>query len=116
MQTQLSHHEAKGLFLRAVDDELADREEVRLFEHLDGCADCRTGYEKYSRAVLMLRRVEREKAPEALSTMILRRVRRRRLGARALALHHANYRVPVEAVIPVLLGALVAAFLVLAAP
>lgn len=117
MQTQLSHREAKSLFLDALDDELESQEQQRLRAHLDDCADCRQGYQRYARTVDTLRKVRREKAPPTLATMILRRVRRRRLfGQKGLHLAHAHYRVPAEAIIPVLLGVLVAAFLVLIAP
>jgi predicted anti-sigma-YlaC factor YlaD len=117
VQAQLSHKEAKGLFLAALDEDLAERDELRLREHLGECGDCRTGWERYAKTVNRLQKVEREKAPKALSTIIMRRVRRRRIfGHRGMNLAHMNYRVPVEAIIPVLLGVLVAAFLVLAAP
>ncbi|MBI3184935.1 MAG: zf-HC2 domain-containing protein [Myxococcales bacterium] len=117
MQIQLSHSEARGLFLAALDDELPDREGERLRAHLDGCADCRTGWERYHRTAELLGRVERERVPPALATLIMRRVRRRRLfGQRGLFQAQVYYRVPVEAIIPVLLGVLVAAFLVLIAP
>ena len=116
MQTQLSHGEAKSLFLAALDDELPDREEERLQQHLDSCDDCRVGWDRYARTVARVRKVEKERAPEHLASMIVRRTRRRRFGHRAIHAAHIQYRVPVEAVIPVLLGALVAAFLVLIAP
>ncbi len=116
MQAQLSHQEAKGLFLAALDEELAARDQARLHAHLDQCGDCRTGYQRYAQVVSRVQSIERERAPQQLSTVIMRRVRRRRLfGARGLALAHAQYRVPVEAIIPVLLGVLMAAFLVLSA-
>lgn len=117
MQTELSHREVKGLFLAALDQDL-DSQGERLFRaHLDGCSDCRSGWQRYSRAAMVLRRAEREKAPPALSSLILRRVRRRRsIGPRGLALAHAHYRVPAEAIVPILIGVLVAAFLVLIAP
>lgn len=116
MRVELSHREAKSLFGARVDEELPERDELRLRSHLDACADCRTGWERYQRAVKAVRGVEREKAPPFLATTILRRVRRRRFGPRAFHLAHLNYRVPVEAFIPVMLGILVAAVLMLMAP
>lgn len=117
MQVELSHNEAKGLFGALVDEELARRDELRLLTHLDSCVDCRSGWQRYEKAVKTIRGVEREKAPPALASQILRRVRRRRIqGARALHLAHLQYRVPVEAIIPVLLGILVAVMLMLMAP
>lgn len=117
MEAQLSHREAKGLFLAAVDEALVERDELRLRDHLERCDDCRAGYERYARTVRRVQHVQREKAPSGLSKMILRRARRRRqFGRRALQWVHAQQRVPVEAIIPVLLGVLVAALLILAAP
>jgi anti-sigma factor RsiW len=117
VQTQLSHKEAKGLFMAALDDELADHDESQLQAHLDECGECRTRWERYSRTVKRVRRTDRERAPAALSTVIMRRVRRRRfLGARRNELANAYYRFPAEAVIPILIGVLVAAMLVMLAP
>ena len=117
MEAQLSHREAKSLFLAALDDDLAEREERKLRAHLDQCQDCRSGWDRYARVVKKVQRVERERAPKSLATMIMRRVRRRRIfGSRGMHLAYSNYRVPVEAIIPVLIGVLVAAFLVMMAP
>lgn len=116
VEAQLSHREAKGLFLAALDDELAEREELRLRAHLDHCDDCRSGWDRYARVVKRVQKVERERAPRSLASIIIRRVRRRRIfGHRAMAMAYANYRVPVEAIIPVLMGVAVAAFLVMMA-
>jgi anti-sigma factor RsiW len=115
VQVELTHREAKSLFGPLVDEELPGLEAVRLRAHLDGCDECRTGWQRYERVVKGARSLEREKAPPALATLISRRLRRRRFGARALTLHHANYRFPVEAVIPLLLAAAVAAMLFFAA-
>lgn len=117
MQVELSHKEARGLFGALVDDELPKKEVLRLRSHLDTCNDCRVGWERYERAITVVRHVEREKAPPTLASTILRRVRRRRIqGNRALHLAHLQYRVPVEAVIPVLIGIIAAAVLVLLGP
>jgi predicted anti-sigma-YlaC factor YlaD len=117
VQVELSHKEARGLFGALIDEELPAREERRLRVHLDGCGDCRAGWERYARAVSVVRKVEREKAPPNLAGQILRRIRRRRFnGLRANHIAHLQNRVPVEAIIPVLLGFLVAAMLVFLAP
>ena len=117
MQAQLSHKEAKTLFLAAVDDDLAEQDQERLRSHLDECAQCREGWERYTRTINRLGNVQRERAPKHLATLINRRVRRRRVFTRRdLHLAYAQYRVPVEAIIPLLIGVLVAAFLVLSAP
>ncbi len=117
MNTELSHREAQRLFFAFADDELASEEKTRLTLHLEDCDRCREGWDRYARTVERVRGVDREKAPAALASLIARRARRRRpFGLRAMQLAHAQYRVPVEAVIPLLLGVAVAALLVLMAP
>ncbi len=117
MNAQLTHREAQRLFFALADDELASEEKTQLTEHLEECGDCRAGWDRYARTMDRVRSVEREKAPAALASMIVRRARRRRpFGLRALHNAHANYRFPVEAVIPLLLGVAMAAMLVLMAP
>ncbi len=109
MQLQLSHREARNLFPALLDEELAEQEASRLQAHLVDCAECRTGWEGYSRAVKVVRQVEREKAPPELAGNILRRVRRRRFqGLRAFDRAQADYRVPYEVIVPILLAVAVA--------
>jgi predicted anti-sigma-YlaC factor YlaD len=116
VNAQLSHREAQRLFFAFADDELPSEDETRLTLHLEECGSCRAGWDRYARTVDRVRGVEREKAPAALATLIVRRARRRRtFGLRAIQLAHAQYRFPVEAAIPLLLGAAVAALLVLMA-
>jgi len=115
VQLDLSHREATNLFPALIDQELADREAARLKAHLDGCVECREDWDRYSRAVTLVRKVEREPAPPALTSTILRRVRRRRFrGLRALEFFDSNYRFPYEVLLPILLAALVAALLLFA--
>ena len=117
VEPRLSHREARALFLALADDELPAPKAQAVRTHLDGCDDCRKGWEGYARTVQRLKDVEREKAPPALATQVMNRVRhQRRFGLRALHTAHAHYRVPVEILIPLLLGAAVAAFLFMAAP
>ncbi len=117
VEPRLSHREARALFLALADDELPAPKAQAVRTHLDGCDDCRKGWEGYERTVQRLKDVEREKAPPALASQVMNRVRRqRRFGLRALHTAHAHYRVPVEILIPLLLGAAVAAFLFMAAP
>jgi predicted anti-sigma-YlaC factor YlaD len=116
VQPNLSHEEARRLFGARVDEELPRREEEKLCAHLDACVDCRAGWERYARAVTVVRRARREKAPPGLARTILRRVRRRRIdGLRGVHRAHLDYRVPVEAAIPVLVGIAVAVLLMLLA-
>jgi anti-sigma factor RsiW len=114
VELQMSHAQVKALFPALVDEELGRREETELRAHLDGCAECRQGWDRYERAVSLVRKVNREKAPASLASAILRRVRRRKshLFRRAQALQLA-YRVPVEVVIPILVAAMIAALFLL---
>lgn len=115
MHVELSHHDATRLFPALIDQELAEQDQARLRQHLDGCGECREGWERYERAVTRVRSVGRERAPAGLASLIVRRVRRRRsFGLRSLVLAQAHYRVPFEVIIPLLLGVLVATVLLLA--
>lgn len=116
MNSELSHKEARKLFFQYADDELASNERQRLQLHLDGCEDCRKGWDRYTRTVKALRGTTKEKAPPHLATQILRRARReRRFGWRRTLNMQNVYRVPVETFVPVLLGVAVAVWLMLAA-
>lgn len=102
------------LFVDAVDEALPDRDQQRLLAELEGSPELKASYEKYARAVKLLKSAPREKAPEALASLVMRRVRRRRLfGQRGLHTAYMQYRVPVEVLIPILVGVLVAAFLIM---
>jgi anti-sigma factor RsiW len=115
VNVELTHREAKSLFGAFVDEELEPPKEESLKAHLDDCAECRTGWELYARVVKSTRTLERQKAPPGLATVILRRVRRRRIAARTLRLTHAQYALPAEIIIPVVLAAAVAALLFISA-
>lgn len=114
---RMNHREARALFLALADDELPAPKAQAVRTHLDGCDDCRKGWEGYTYTLQRLKGVEREKAPPALASRVMNRVRRqRRFGLRGLHTTHMHYRVPVEILIPLLIGAAVAAFLFMAAP
>ncbi len=116
MSAQLSHRETQELFLALADDELPAEKAQAVRTHLDGCGDCQAGWQRYERTVQALRGVEREKAPPALASRVMTRVKRqRRFGLKGLHLLHAQHRFPVEVLIPLLLAAAVAAFLVMSA-
>lgn len=116
VEPQLSHREAKSLFFALADEELPAPQAQAVRTHLDGCDECRAGWDKYARTVQRVRKVEREKAPPAMASLVMNRVKReRRFGLRKLHLAHINHRLPVEILIPVLLAAAVAAFLVMSA-
>ena len=117
MRTELTKADIEKLFIGAVDDTLADPDAVRLRAKLDDDSELKGRFEKYQKAIKLLKKAPRERAPESLSTVIMRRVRRRRLwGRNSLHTMHMDYRVPVEVLIPILIGVLVAAFLFFAAP
>jgi len=114
VQLEPNHHEVRALFPALVDEALAEKQAVALRAHLDDCSACRAGWTSYARTVKRVREVEREKAPAELSSTILRRVRRRRWhGLRALERIQAEYRVPYEIAVPILLGAALVAFALL---
>lgn len=117
MRTELSKAEVERLFIGAADDALAERDAVRLRQGLEEDSALKGKFEKYNQAIALLKKAPKEKAPPALASVIMRRVRRRRLWGRNNA-HtiQMQYRVPVEVIVPILLGVLVAAFLFFAAP
>ena len=108
--TALGHQEAQALFAPAVDHELPPEKEVALKSHLETCRDCQQGFEKYARAVALVRSVGRERAPADFTAQVLKRVRRRRRsifgwqGARFFE----HISIPVEAAIAVILAAAIA--------
>lgn len=110
MNAELSHAAAKAFFPALIDQELAPKEEARVRGHLALCKPCHEGYAKYERAVTRVRQLERVRAPDLLATRILQRTRRKR-GLRQIARIHQDYRVPVEILIPVLLAAAIAAWM-----
>ncbi|ATB48993.1 transcriptional regulator [Corallococcus macrosporus DSM 14697] len=117
VEPRMNHREARALFLALADDELPAPKAQEVRTHLDGCEDCRQGWQRYSSTVQRLQRVAREQAPPALASLVMHRVRRkRRFGLRGLHTAHMNHRLPVEVLIPLLLAAAVAAFLMLVAP
>lgn len=113
MQTPLSQDELEMLFMGAIDDELSDHDVMKLERELQRSSDLNERFERYQRTVLALRSTPREKAPEALATLIMRRTRRRRaFGHQALVNAHTYYRVPAEVLVPIIVAALVVAYFV----
>jgi anti-sigma factor RsiW len=116
MPAQLSHRETRALFIALADEELPAEKVQAVRSHLDGCGECQQGWQSYSSTVLRLRQVEKQKASPALASMVMTRVKRqRRFGLKRLHLAHAQYRFPVEVLIPLLLAAAVGAFLIMSA-
>ncbi|MBN1210617.1 MAG: zf-HC2 domain-containing protein [Myxococcaceae bacterium] len=117
VEPRLNHREARDLFFALADEELPEPQAQAVRSHLDECAECRAGWDRYAKAVQRVREVEREKAPPVMASLVLNRVKReRRFGLRKLHLAHNYHRFPVEVLIPLLLAAAVAAFLVMSAP
>lgn len=116
VEPQLNHREARDLFLALADEELPEPQAKAVRSHLDGCEECRAGWDRYAKTVQLVRKVEREKAPPMMASLVLNRVKReRRFGLRKLHWAHTHHRFPVEVLIPLLLAAAVATFLVMAA-
>jgi anti-sigma factor RsiW len=114
MPAQLSHRETRALFIALADEELPATKAEAVRTHLDGCGECQQGWQRYSNTVLRLRQVEKQKAPPALASRVMTRVKRqRRFGLKGLHLAHAHYRLPVEILIPLLLAVAVGAFLLM---
>ena len=117
VRNELSKAELERLFLGAVDRSLGDRDEVRLKASLDEAPELKARFSKYEKVISLLKRAPKEQAPDGLASLVLRRSRRRRMfDRRGLQQAYANYRFPAEVIIPILLGVLVAMFLVLAGP
>ena len=117
MRTELTKADVERLFVGAADDALPEQDAIRLREGLDDDSALKARFEKYNKAIQLLKKAPKERAPESLSTVIMRRVRRRRLwGRNSTHTMHMQYRVPVEVLIPVLIGVLVAMFLFFSAP
>ncbi|WP_434389399.1 anti-sigma factor family protein [Melittangium boletus] len=115
MPAQLSHRETRALFIAFADEDLPADKAGEVRSHLDGCGECQRGWQSYSATVQRLKAAPRHAAPPALATQVMTRVKRqRRSGLRGLTLMHAHYRLPVEILVPVLLAAAVAAYLLMA--
>jgi anti-sigma factor RsiW len=116
VETPLNHREAQGLFLDALDGALPPNDSARLNTHLGDCVSCREGYQAYSNVVHRVRSARREKAPEGLASLVLRRMRRNRFSSpRHVAYTQAHFRLPVELIVPLLIAAGAVVWLLLAA-
>lgn len=116
MRRDLSKAEVERLFVGAVDQALPDRDAAQLEAELSSNPELKARFEQYQRAVKLLKGAPREKAPDALASMILRRTRRRRFQLRSRELANAAYRVPAEVIVPIVIAVLVAMFMLLASP
>ncbi|MBK7858263.1 MAG: hypothetical protein IPJ65_06505 [Archangiaceae bacterium] len=117
MSTALKSNEVEELFAGAADGALSSSDDARLKRALAEDPELKARFDRYLKTLSLLRGAPKEKAPPALASVIMRRVRRRRgLERRNTALQQAMYRVPVEVIIPLLLGVMVAALLFFSAP
>jgi len=112
VRRELNSAEVERLFVGALDGALPDGDEAELKTRLDDDPELKAQFAQYERAVKLLRGQPREKAPEALSSLILRRTRRRRGALRSAAHAQLHYRVPAEVLIPLLIAVLVALFMI----
>jgi anti-sigma factor RsiW len=115
VRRERSKAEVERLFVGAVDGVLAGADASTFEAELAADAELKARYERYQRTVGRLQGAPREKAPDALASLVLRRTRRRRFSLRAADLQLA-YRLPAEVVIPLLVAVLVAMFMLLASP
>jgi len=106
----VGHPEIQALFAPMVDRELPPQEEEAFKCHLETCHDCQQGFEKYSRAVALVRSVGRERAPADFTQQVLKRVRKRRRGLFGSQGGHwfEHISLPVEAAIIVILASTIA--------
>ena len=85
-------------------------------DSVSGTVTLKARFAKYQRAISMLKEAPKEKAPDALASMILRRTRRRRFQLRTRDLQNAHFPFPAEVVVPMLIAALAEMFMLLASP
>jgi anti-sigma factor RsiW len=114
VRTELSKTEVERLFVGAVDGALVGEEASEFDAQLAANPELKAQFAKYQRAISLLKETPREKAPDALASMILRRTRRRRFQLRTREIQAAHF--PAEVVIPMIIAALVAMFMLLASP
>lgn len=112
VRRDLSKNEVERLFLGAVDGALAEADKSELDAELAADPALKAKFEQYQKAIAALKDAPREKAPDGLASLILRRTRRRRFSLRSRELQNA--RVPAEVIIPVVIAALAALYLLLA--
>ncbi len=111
MRRELSAAEEERLFTGAVDGVLSDEDTAVLDER----PEVKAKYAAYERVVKLLRDEPREKAPDGLATLILARTKRRRFALRQRDQSLLS-ALPAEVLIPLLIAAAVAAFMLLASP
>lgn len=112
MREPMTPAEVEAAFVSAVDGALPEAEAQRLRDALAGDAELRERFARYERTVTLLREAPRERAPQGLAGLVLRRARRRRFSLQVRRLTEAH-RFPVEIIVPIVLAAVVAALLLI---
>jgi hypothetical protein len=115
VRSERSPAEVERLFLGAVDEALSKDEEALFATELEADAALKARFDAYRGAVRSLRQSPKERAPDGLASLILRRSRRRRFHLKR-GDEEVAFRVPAEVLIPLLLAALVALLMLLASP
>lgn len=115
MRRELSKTEVERLFVGAIDGALAEADAKSFDTAMADSPELKARYETYQRAVGLLRGEPRHKAPDGLASLILRRTRRRRFALRAREIPQFS-AFPAEVVVPMLIAAFVALFMLLASP
>jgi anti-sigma factor RsiW len=115
VRRQISKSEAERLFVEAVDGSLPDGDALQWQHDLESDVALKSKFEKYGAAVALLKKAPKEKAPEAMASLILRRTRKRRVKNNSQQILNA-WNVGAEVLIPILVAILVAAFLVFSNP
>lgn len=114
MRSEWSPAEVERLFLGAVDGSLSSDEAEVLARELDLDPALAARFRAYREAIRALREAPREKAPEALASLIVRRTRRRRHVRRPE--EGLAFRVPAEVLVALIIAALVALLVFVLAP
>lgn len=114
VRRDLSKNEVERLFVGAVDGALAEKDSSEFDAELEADPKLKAQFANYQRAIALLKDAPKEKAPDALASLILRRTRRRRFSTRTRELYNARF--PAEVIVPLIIAALVAMFMLLASP
>lgn len=112
----IDHEVAAERFSPYADRELSPEDEREFLVHLEGCASCREEYERFLRALSLLRGAERVRPRPGFDRRVAGKLRVRPPGRGRKAANTMAVLVTVEAAIPLLIALGVAALLILLAP
>ncbi len=108
----IDHDEANERFSPYADRELSSDEEREFLLHLRVCADCRTEYERFARALSLVRGAERVRPRPGFARKVAGKLRLRRRKQVDRTVGNLALTVSIEAAIPLLLAVGVAALLI----